>query len=91
MTAEREIAVALYRLQFELLGSPGAREVHREWGRGLRTVGDGVLEHSATRYLDIRLLAAALDGLRLNVLSSGEDDVEWLRPAVHRQLRALLG
>ncbi len=91
VTAEREIAVALYRLQMELLGSPGAREVHREWGRGLRAVGDGVLEHSATTDLDIRLLAAALDGLRLNVLSSGVDDIEWLRPAVHRQLRALLG
>ncbi len=91
VTAEREIAVALYRLQIELLGSPGAREVHREWGRGLRAVGDGVLEHSGTRALDIRLLAAALDGLRLNVLSSGEADVDWLRPAVHRQLRALLG
>src|SRR3954454_20591545 len=28
VTAEREIAVALYRLQVELLGSPGALKVH---------------------------------------------------------------
>jgi DNA-binding transcriptional regulator YbjK len=93
VTAEREIAVALYRLQIELLGSPRAREVHREWGRGLRAVGDRVLERSATATpdLDIRLVVAALDGLRLSVLSAGEQDTEWLRPAVRRQLRALLG
>ena len=93
VSGEREIAVALYRLQTELLGSPGAREVHREWGRGLRALGDRVLEHSATLTpeLDIRLVVAALDGLRLSVLSSGDEATEWLRPAVHRQLRALLG
>ena len=44
-----------------------------------------------TPEVDIRLVVAALDGLRLSVLSAGEHDVEWLRPAVHRQLRALLG
>jgi DNA-binding transcriptional regulator YbjK len=93
VTGEREIAVALYRLQIELLGTPGAREVHREWGRGLRAVGDHVLERSATPTpdLDVRLVIAALDGLRMGVLNAGEEDVEWLRPAVHRQLRALLG
>ena len=32
VTGEREVAVALYRLQIELLGTPQAREVHREWG-----------------------------------------------------------
>ena len=93
VSGERDVAVALYRLQIELLGSPGAREVHREWGRGLRALGDRVLEHSATLTpdLDIRLVLAALDGLRLSVLSAGEGETEWLRPAVHRQLRALLG
>jgi hypothetical protein len=67
--------------------------VHREWGRELRGLGDRVLEHSATLTpdLDIRLVVAALDGLRLSVLSSGDADTSWLRPAVHRQLRALLG
>jgi DNA-binding transcriptional regulator YbjK len=92
VTGEREIAVAMYRLQIELLGSPGAREVHREWGRGLRALGDRALDRSATRTpeLDTRLIAAALDGLRLSVLSAGEDETEWLRPAVRRQLRALL-
>jgi hypothetical protein len=67
--------------------------VHREWGRGLFALGDRVLEHSSTLTpeLDIRLVVSALDGLRLSVLSSGEADTEWLRPAVHRQLRALLG
>jgi DNA-binding transcriptional regulator YbjK len=93
VTGEREIAVALYRLQIELLGSPGAREVHREWGRQLRALGDRVLENSATLTpdLDVRLVVAALDGLRLSVLSAGEEEVGWLRPAVQRQLRALLG
>jgi TetR/AcrR family transcriptional regulator, regulator of biofilm formation and stress response len=93
VSGERDIAVALYRLQIELLGSPGALEVHREWGRGLRALGDRVLEHSSTLTpdLDIRLVIAALDGLRLSALSAGDDETEFLRPAVHRQLRALLG
>jgi DNA-binding transcriptional regulator YbjK len=93
VTGERDVAVALYRLQMEQLGSPGAREVHREWGRGLRALGDRVLERSATLTpdLDIRLIVAALDGLRLSVLSAGDEETEWLRPAVRRQLRALLG
>ena len=93
VTGERDVAVALYRLQIELLGSPGAREVHREWGRQLRALGDRVLENSATLTpdLDVRLVVAALDGLRLSVLSSGEAETDWLRPAVQRQLRALLG
>jgi DNA-binding transcriptional regulator YbjK len=93
VTGEREVAVALYRLQMELLGSPGARDVHREWGRGLRALGDSVLERSATLTpeLDVRLVVAALDGLRLRVLSTGDEETDWLRPAVHRQLRALLG
>jgi TetR/AcrR family transcriptional regulator, regulator of biofilm formation and stress response len=67
--------------------------VHREWGRGLRALGDRVLEHSdtLTPELDIRLVVAALDGLRLSVLSAGGHDTDWLRPAVRRQLRALLG
>jgi DNA-binding transcriptional regulator YbjK len=89
VTEERDIAVALYRLQIELLGSPGAREVHRVWGRGLRTLGEGVLERSPTTDLDIRLVVAALDGLRLTVILSGEE-TGWLRAAVRRQLQALL-
>jgi TetR/AcrR family transcriptional regulator, regulator of biofilm formation and stress response len=93
VTGEREIAVALYRLQVELLGSDGALEVHREWGEGLRAVGERVLQRSAsaTPELDIRLIVGTLDGLRMGVLNSGEQDVEWLRLAVRRQMRALLG
>ena len=41
--------------------------------------------------LDTRLVVAALDGLRLSVLSAGDAETGWLRPAVQRQLRALLG
>jgi DNA-binding transcriptional regulator YbjK len=93
VTGEREIAVALYRLQVELLGSPSALEVHREWGERLLAVGERVLEHSptATPDLDVRLIVAALDGLRMGVLNSGEQEPEWLRDAVRRQLEALLG
>ena len=93
VTGEREIAVALYRLQVELLDSEGAAKVHDEWGEGLLAVGERVLEHSstATPDIDVRLIVAALDGLRMGVLSSGEQDVEWLRPAVRRQVEALLG
>ena len=53
------MAVALYRLQIELLGSPARATVHREWGRGLLALGDRVLEHSSTLTpeLDIRLVS----------------------------------
>ena len=68
VTTEREIAVALYRLQIELLGEPGARDVHRAWGRGLRALGDRAIQHSETSDVDIRLVVAALDGLRLSVI-----------------------
>jgi DNA-binding transcriptional regulator YbjK len=93
VSGERDVAVALYRLQIELLGRPEAREVHEYWGRSLRALGERVLESSGTITpdLDTRLVVAALDGLRLNVLSAGEVDTTWLRPAVQRQLRALLG
>jgi hypothetical protein len=93
VTGERDMVVALYRLQIELAGSAQAREVHREWGGELRALGERVLEHSSTLTpeLDVRLISAALDGLRLTVLSAGENDTSWLRPAVHRQVRALLG
>jgi len=93
VTTERESAIALYRLQVELLGTAQASDLHREWGEGLRGVGARVLERSpsTTPELDVRLIVAALDGLRMGVLSSGETDVEWIRPAVRRQLRALLG
>jgi TetR/AcrR family transcriptional regulator, regulator of biofilm formation and stress response len=93
VTTDRETAVALYRLQVELLGTPRALAVHREWGARLLEVGNRALEHSPTPMpqLDVRLVVAALDGLRMSVLNSGESDVEWLRLAVRRQLQALLG
>ena len=93
VTGERDVAVALYRLQIELLGRPEARDVHEEWGESLRTLGERVLAGSQTITpdLDTRIVAAALDGLRLRALSADETDTGWLRPAVQRQLRALLG
>ena len=62
-------------------------------GESCAPLGDRVLERSPTITpdLDTRLAAAALDGLRLSVLSAGDADTAWLRPAVQRQLRALLG
>ena len=93
VTRDREIAVALYRLQVELLGSEGAVQVHRDWGEGLRALGERVLERSPTTTpdLDVRLIVATLDGLRMGVISAGEEEVEWLRLAIRRQLAALLG
>jgi DNA-binding transcriptional regulator YbjK len=86
VTEERETAVALYRLQIELVDSPAARAVHRDWGRALRALGERVAPD-----LDARLAIAALDGLRLGAILSGAPDAEWLRAAVRRQVRALLG
>jgi DNA-binding transcriptional regulator YbjK len=93
LTVEREVAIALYRLQVELLGSAEALEVHREWGERLRAVGERVLEAAptATPELDVRLVVGTLDGLRMGGLNSGEQDLDWVRVAVRRQLQALLG
>jgi TetR/AcrR family transcriptional regulator, regulator of biofilm formation and stress response len=93
VSRDRDATVALYRLQIESLGAPDALAVHREWGESLLALGGGVLQGSSTLTpeLDTRLVVAALDGLRLSVLSTGRDDVAWLRPAVHRLLRSLLG
>ena len=93
VSGERDVAVALYRLQIELLGRPEARQVHEEWNASLGALGERVLASSRTITpdLDIRLVVAALDGLRLGVLIAGDTDVAWVRPAVQRQLRALLG
>lgn len=85
---EREATVALYRLQAELLGSPGALAVHRQWGRGLRALGDRVLGEASE--VDVRLIISALDGLRMSALASGEFEADRLRAAVRRQLGALL-
>ena len=41
--------------------------------------------------LDVRLIVAALDGLRMGILNAGEEELDWLRQAVRRQLQALLG
>ena len=93
VTTERETAIALYRLQVELLGTDRALAVHREWGQRLREVGTHALESLATPTpdLDVRIVVATLDGLRMSLLNSGDTDVEWLRLAVRRQLQALLG
>ena len=93
VTTERETAIALYRLQVELLGTEPALAVHREWGQRLREVGTHALEPlaTATPELDVRIVVATLDGLRMSLLNSGDTDVEWLRLAVRRQLQALLG
>jgi len=93
VTTERETAIALYRLQVELLGTEPALAVHREWGQRLREVGTRALEPlaTATPELDVRIVVATLDGLRMSLLNSGDPDVEWLRLAVRRQLQALLG
>jgi DNA-binding transcriptional regulator YbjK len=91
---ERATTVALYRLQLETLGRPDAVEVHREWGAGLAAVGEAVLGEagSATPELDTRVVVAALDGLRLSVLSAREqgEDVDWLEPAILRLVQTLV-
>lgn len=94
--AEREVTVALYRLQLETLGRPGAIGVHRAWGASLEAIGERVLAPagSATPALDTRLVVAAIDGLRLHVLSLREQDAAadtaWLAPAILRLLGTLV-
>ena len=93
--SEREITVALYRLQLETLGRPGAVGLHRQWGASLEQVGERVLgpAGSAAPIPDTRLVVAALDGLRLALLSLREDDAaaptDWIAPAIARLLRTL--
>jgi DNA-binding transcriptional regulator YbjK len=93
---ERAITVALYRLQLETLGRPDAIGVHRQWGASLEQVGERVLgpAGSATPALDTRVVVAALDGLRLGLLSLHEGDAsaptDWIAPAIARLLRSLV-
>jgi TetR/AcrR family transcriptional regulator, regulator of biofilm formation and stress response len=91
---ERENTVALYRLQLETLGRPVAVEIHRDWGEGLSGIGAEVLAEagSPSPELDTRLVVAALDGLRLSVLSAKEqgEDTDWLEPAILRLIGTLV-
>jgi TetR/AcrR family transcriptional regulator, regulator of biofilm formation and stress response len=93
---EREITVALYRLQLETLVRPAAIGVHRQWGASLEQVGERVLgpAGSAAPAVDTRVVVAALDGLRLGLLSLRESDAEaptdWIAPALARLLRTLV-
>ena len=94
--AERDITVALYRLQLETLGWPGAVDVHRQWGAALEQVGERVLgpAGSASPELDTRLVVSSPDGLRLGLLSLDEGDAaartDWIAPAIARMLRTLV-
>ena len=94
--SERSVTVALYRLQLETLGRPGAIGVHRQWGASLEQVGERVLgpAGSASPALDTRLVVATLDGLRLRLLSLREQDAsartDWIAPAIARLLRTLV-
>jgi hypothetical protein len=56
-------------------------------------VGERVLARAptATPELDVRLVVGTLDGLRMGGLNAGEQDLEWVRLVVRRQLQALLG
>jgi TetR/AcrR family transcriptional regulator, regulator of biofilm formation and stress response len=91
----RDTTVALYRLQLETLGRPAAIDLHREWGESLGEVGANVLREAGSTEpeLDTRLVVAAIDGLRLNVLSAKEqgEDTSWLAPAILRLVRMLVG
>ena len=49
-----------------------------------------LLLHPGVREMGIGR-AQTPDGLRMSGLNSGEEDLEWVRPAVRRQLQALLG
>jgi DNA-binding transcriptional regulator YbjK len=94
--ADREITVALYRLQLETLGRPGAIGIHEEWSAALGAIGQEVLAPAGSPdpALDTRLIVAAVDGLRLHVLSlreqDAEADIDWVRPAIERLLRTLI-
>lgn len=91
---DRAATIALYRLQLETLGRTDAKDVHRDWGSGLGEVGERVLTAagSATPALDTKLVVAALDGLRLSVLSAKEqgEETDWLEPAILRLVGTLV-
>jgi hypothetical protein len=91
---ERAATIALYRLQLETLGRTDAKDVQRDWGAGLEEVGEQVLTAagSATPGLDTRLVVAAIDGLRLSLLSVKEqgEDTNWLEPAILRLVATLV-
>src|SRR4051812_32468979 len=80
-----------YHLQLEAAQRPALRDIHRAWGVAVHRLAEGVLAAAGSRRpgLDARLVAAAIDGLRLEALTT--PGVSSARPAIERLLLALTG
>ncbi len=99
LAEDDEVVRAGYHLQLETTRRPQLAEVHLAWARAVQRLAEGVLRAagSPSPVLDARLLAAAIDGLRLEQLtmprraSGVGGGVGSARPVVERLLRALTG
>ena len=84
-----------YHLQLETTRRPQLAEVHLAWARAVQRLAEEVLRAagSPSPELDARLVAAAIDGLRLEQLTmpGRTDGVESARPVLERLLRVLTG
>jgi TetR/AcrR family transcriptional regulator, regulator of biofilm formation and stress response len=95
LAEDDEVVRAGYHLQLETTRRPQLAEVHLAWARAVQRLAEEVLRAagSPSPVLDARLLAAAIDGLRLEQLTmpGRAGGVESARPVVERLLRVLTG
>jgi DNA-binding transcriptional regulator YbjK len=99
LAEDDELVRAGYHLQLETARRPQLAAAHLAWARAVQRLAEEVLRAagSPSPGLDARLLAAAIDGLRLEQLTLPEPAggvagrVESARPVVERLLRLLTG
>jgi DNA-binding transcriptional regulator YbjK len=81
-----------YHLQLEAARRPELRATHVEWGRAIHDLAAHVLRAAGSPqpYTDAHILAAAIDGLRLDEVTAPRPDFEQrMRPVVERLLAIL--
>jgi DNA-binding transcriptional regulator YbjK len=90
LAEDDEVVRAGYHLQLESARRPALQPVHLAWARAVQDLAEHVLRAAGSPHprTDARLLAAAVDGLRLEQLTT-PDRPAALRPVVGRLLEAL--
>lgn len=94
LAGDRLVVRAGYELQLEGERSPELDELHRAWGRAVQRLAADVLERagSPSPRHDAHILAAFIDGVRLEEITRPRPDVATrMRPLFDRFLRALIG
>ncbi len=93
LSGDLVVVRAGYELQLETDRSPELRELHEAWGRAVQGLTREVLERAGSTHPkeDAHIVAALIDGLRLEEITAPRPDVAGrTRPLFDRLLRALV-